>query len=124
MVPNKLGMVMVNVSDMKRSLAFYRDVLGLALRFESPYWSELETEGATLALHHAPPGPKPSTSPVAGTVSIGFNVPDLDATCKELEKRGAKFVMPPTDRPQEGIRLAVLADPDGCPLSLAQTMKR
>ena len=41
------------VSDMARSIAFYRDVLGLPLRFESPEWTEFETPGSTLALHLA-----------------------------------------------------------------------
>ena len=41
------------VSDMARSVAFYRDVLGLPLRFESPEWTEFDTPGSTLALHLA-----------------------------------------------------------------------
>ena len=41
------------VSDMQRAVAFYRDVLGLPLRFESPHWTEFATEGASLALHLA-----------------------------------------------------------------------
>ncbi|MCI0743088.1 MAG: VOC family protein [Gemmataceae bacterium] len=47
----RVNYAIVFVSDMKRSVAFYRDVLGLPLRFESPGWTELATEGATLALH-------------------------------------------------------------------------
>ena len=43
----------VFVSDMARSVAFYRDILGLPLRFESPEWTEFETPGSTLALHLA-----------------------------------------------------------------------
>ncbi len=39
------------VSDMKRSVSFYKDVLGLPLRIESPRWIEFATTGATLALH-------------------------------------------------------------------------
>jgi len=30
----------VFVSDMKKSVAFYRDEIGLPLRFESPHWTE------------------------------------------------------------------------------------
>ena len=39
------------VSNMKRSVSFYRDRLGIPLKFESPGWTEFATEGATLALH-------------------------------------------------------------------------
>lgn len=37
------------VSDMKRSAAFYRDVLGLPLRFESPHLTEFATHALLAA---------------------------------------------------------------------------
>jgi len=49
----RLNYAIVFVSDMKRAVSFYRDVLGLPLRFDSPGWTEFATEGATLALHLA-----------------------------------------------------------------------
>src|SRR5262249_8495687 len=111
---NKVDYVMVNVSDMPRSVAFYRDTLGLRLKFESPGWSEFETGATTLALHAAPraAGREAATQdgPAAGTCSLGFSVPDLNATYEGLRERGARFVMPPTEQPNEGIRLAVCID--------------
>ena len=47
----RVSYAIVFVSDMKRSVAFYRDVIGLPLKFDSPEWSEFATDGATLALH-------------------------------------------------------------------------
>jgi len=44
---------------------FYRDVLGLKLKFESPGWSEFVTGETTLALH-----PASDKNPV-GTVELG-----------------------------------------------------
>ena len=49
----RVSYAIVLVSDMKRSVAFYRDTLGLPLRFETPGWTEFATDGATLALHSA-----------------------------------------------------------------------
>ena len=54
-------MPIVYVTDMERSLAFYR-ALGFASTATSPMWSELSAgDGAVLALHHddapAPPSP-------------------------------------------------------------------
>lgn len=49
----KLQCTSVFVSDMRRSVEFYRDVLGLAVRFETTHWTEFETGSATLALHRA-----------------------------------------------------------------------
>lgn len=118
----KVDYVMIMVSDMKRSLKFYKETLGLTLKFESEEWSEFQTGTTTLALHG---GAKPSGGggrgePQAGTCSIGFSVADLEKTWKELQARGVRFVMPPTAREGEGIKLAVGLDPDGLPLSFAQ----
>ena len=43
----RVNYAIVFVSDMKRAVSFYRDVLGIPPRFESPGWTEFVTEGAT-----------------------------------------------------------------------------
>ena len=67
----KLGYVIKFVADMNRAVKFYRDVLGLPLKFESPGWSEFVTGETTLALHPA------SEENSAGTVELGFTVADI-----------------------------------------------
>ena len=125
---SKVDYVMVRVSDMRRSVAFYRDTLGLRLKFESPAWSEFETGATTLALHAGTraAGIEAATQarPAAGTCSLGFSVSDLSRTYAELCERGARFVMPPTEQANEGIRLAVCIDPDGLSISFAEPMAR
>ena len=119
---SKVDYVMVNVSDMARSVAFYRDTLGLVLKFESAGWSEYQTGATTLALHHAPPATgvgAGEAGAVAGTCSVGFSVESVDRTNAELEARGARFVVPPTDQAADGIRIAVCVDPDGLAISFA-----
>ena len=124
----KVDYVMVNVSDMGRSVAFYRDTLGLRLKFESPGWSEFETEATTLALHAAARRVAGDgvglAGPIAGTCSIGFSVENLETTYAELQSRGARFVMGPTEQANEGIRLAICVDPDGLPISFAEPIAR
>lgn len=120
-----LDYVMVMVSDMSRSVQFYRDKLGLRLRFESPEWTEFETGTTVLALHG---GGKSSVGNVgnrermSGTASIGFYVDNLDQKYNELKAKDIEFVMPPTDR-ESGIKLSVCLDPDGLPISIAQPKK-
>jgi lactoylglutathione lyase len=125
---SKVDYVMVRVSDMRRSVAFYRDTLGLPLKFESPEWSEFETGTTTLALHGSPPAavsePATPAAPAAGTCALGFSVPDLNSTYAELRERGARFVVPPTEQPKEGIRLAVCIDPDGLTISFTEPLPR
>jgi lactoylglutathione lyase len=121
--------VMVIVSDMIRSIRFYRDTLGLSLKFESPDWSELQTGTTTLALHGGgKPGSggfhEPGEGMTAGTCSIGFNADDLDSLYEELKSKGVHFIMPPTLRKDEGIRLSVCLDPDGLPISIAERLRK
>ena len=124
----QLDYAMVVVSDMTRSIEFYRDKLGIALKFESPQWTEFLTGTTTLALHGGgvpqPHSGPPGGGKPAGTCSIGFNVEDVDKTCEELKAKGVKFVMPPTEQPGEGIKLAVAIDPDGLAISFAQPLKK
>jgi len=120
----QMDYTMVVVSNMDRSVEFYRDKLGIPLKFQSPDWTEFQTGTTTLALHgggvpaSGPPAGDPSKQ--AGHCSIGFNVENVDQTYEELQAKGVRFVMPPTQRENEGIRLAVAIDPDGLPVSFAQ----
>ncbi len=43
----KLAYVIKFVADMNRAVKFFRDVLGLPLKFESPGWSEFVTDQTT-----------------------------------------------------------------------------
>ena len=123
----QLDYTMVIVSDMKRSVEFYRDQLGIPLKFESPEWTEFATGTTTLALHGGGVAREyqdtGDQSKAAGACSIGFNVEDVDKTYEELKDKGITFVMPPTQREGEGIKLAVAIDPDGLPISFAQLIK-
>ncbi|MEO8434522.1 MAG: VOC family protein [Pyrinomonadaceae bacterium] len=122
----QLDYAMVVVSDMNRSVQFYRDTLGIPLKFESPDWTEFLTGTTTLALHGGGV-PRQQSEPfgegkVAGGCSIGFNVENLDKTYEELKAKGVKFVMPPSEPEGQGIRLAVGLDPDGLHISFAQLL--
>lgn len=123
----QLDYTMVIVSDMKQSVEFYRDKLGIPLKFESPDWTEFATGATTLALHGGGVARQyqdtADQSKTAGACSIGFNVDDVDKTYEELKAKGMIFVMPPTQREGEGIKLAVGLDPDGLPISFAQLIE-
>ena len=118
----QIDYTMVIVSDMKRSIHFYRDTLGIPLKFESPEWTEFATGTTTLALHgggvarqYQDTGDQSKT---AGACSIGFNVDDVDQTYEELKAKGVQFLSEPTQRPY-GIE-AVFKDNSGNWFSLTQ----
>ncbi len=117
---NTLGYVIVFVSDMEKSVAFYRDVLGFPVRHQSRKWTELDTGGTTLALHLAEASQHPhahATMP-AGHCHVGLTVPDLDAFHAKMVEKGVTCVQPP--KKQDWGTLAVYADPDGMPVSASE----
>jgi len=108
---------MLNVSNMDRSLVFYRDLLGMEVKFQSEGWTELAT-GATVLVLQGGGSPQPSREaelqgvPVAGSCTIGFTVIDVDVLYRDLSEKGLQFSMPPVQR-TEAIRMAICHDPDG-----------
>ena len=104
------------VSDMVEAVAFYRDVLSLPLKHQSPYWSEFATgsTGPALALHPA------SAANPAGSVRLGFGVSDLGAFYVRLSAAGVTFTQPPTH--EEGRLLARFLDPQGKEISVGQLL--
>jgi len=111
---DKFELVMVIVSDMDRSVAFYRDVLGLKLRFQSPHWSQFDVGGVGLGLH--PPGEYVHVKPDGG-ISFGFSTPDIEKTLSDLTAKGAKVVR---REQNDHVNLAVIADPDGYGIMINQ----
>lgn len=117
----RVNYVIVFVSDMKRSVAYYRDVLGMPLKFESSEWTEFATEGATLALHKSD-GPNPDGDDAelepAGRSRPGFQVPNLD----DFHQKMVEQDVPCLQEPEElfGARIAQYVDPDGLAISVSE----
>jgi lactoylglutathione lyase len=98
------------VADMDQAVAFYRDKLGLTLRFASPFWSEFDTGPVSLALHPA------SERNPAGGVQLGFATPDLPDVYAARGALGLTFTAPPVD--EHGTLLSRILDSEGVELSL------
>ena len=116
-----MNYAIVFVSDMKRSVSFYRDVVGLPLRFESPGWTEFATDGATLALHVSEATTSERGDPQrvpAGRCRPGLSVSNLD----EFHRRMVEGKVPCVEEPKEvfGARVAQYLDPDGLAISVGE----
>jgi lactoylglutathione lyase len=109
----KLNYAIKFVADMDRAVKFYRDVLGLPLRFQSPGWSEFSTGETLLGLH-----PASEKNPV-GSVELGFNVGNLEKFYQEMNAKGVQFSMPPTKQDFGGM-LAQFLDSEGGHCSVAE----
>jgi predicted enzyme related to lactoylglutathione lyase len=93
----QLRYVIKFVADMDKAVKFYRDVVGLTLKFESPGWSEFVTGETTLALHPA------SDKNPAGKVELGFTVADVEAFYRDMSAKGVLFSMPPKKQDFGGV---------------------
>jgi lactoylglutathione lyase len=102
----KLSYAIKFVENMNRAVKFYRDELGLPLKFESPGWSEFATGETTLALHPA------SEKNPAGSVELGFSVPDVQKFYQDMSARGVEFSMTPKKQDFGGV-LAQFVDSEG-----------
>ena len=110
----RVNYAIVFVSDMTQSVAFYRDVLGLPLKFETPEWTEFATDGATLALHisdRPSTGKDDSPHPPAGRCRTGFSVANLDEFHQKMVENNVQCVQEP--KAVFGVRIAQYVDPDG-----------
>jgi predicted enzyme related to lactoylglutathione lyase len=109
----RLNVVYLYVSEMERSVAFYRDLLGIPLEGDDD-WQEASLSGTRFALHRAHEGLGPLS---AGTIHLNLEVADLDAATERL--RDAGVAVDETMREDWGAA-SRLVDPDGYELFLFQ----
>ena len=83
---NRIAQIAINVQDLKRATAFYRDILGLRLLFEAPSLAFFECGGIRLMLGKAE---KPEFDH-PGSI-LYYQVGDIKAVHAELSGRGVKF---------------------------------
>jgi catechol 2,3-dioxygenase-like lactoylglutathione lyase family enzyme len=108
----------LNVKDLKRSVAWYQDLLGFKLLYQldDMGWCELETEvpGVNIGLSEVEDEIVPN-----GGATLTFGVRDIDAARAVLEGKGVKFDGP-TREVADMVKLATFYDPDGNTLMLYQ----
>ena len=110
----KIGIVMLGVTDMRRSVGFYRDQVGLPVQFGSDEFTFLDAGAVTLALQAHDTLPPPDDG---ARTEVVFSVEDIDAAYRALRERGIAFAVEP--RVVTGDRLAAhFRDPDGHVLSI------
>ena len=86
-----IGQIAVNVHDLERAVAFYRDALGMRFLFQAPGGlAFFDCGGVRLMLGVAE---KPELSHPASI--IYYKVPDIDAAHETLTGRGVDFIDKP-----------------------------
>jgi catechol 2,3-dioxygenase-like lactoylglutathione lyase family enzyme len=133
----------IAVSDIDKSIAFYRDTLGLKLLYTEYFEGETLSKGVgvknaamklavlqagkdTLELieYTSPRGKPYDRLPCdIGIMHIAFQVNDVYKMYDELTKKGVKFNNPPvenTEGPMKGMIWCYFSDPDGAQLELVE----
>jgi len=117
------------VSDFERSLAFYRDTLGLEVEavYDEPPYATLVSSGARLSLAEQghPAEDRPGVTMTAPNdlsrtnVVIVLEVEDAWAVYRELGGTGTRFLAEPYEPPWGGCRFFCV-DPDGYLVEIEQ----
>jgi lactoylglutathione lyase len=117
----RLTHVRLLVEDVAACTRFYRDVTGFEVGAEYGDYVEFRAGDAILALF-----PRTAMAEAVGfdplaagdRVALILRVDDVDAAVAEVRERGAPVVAEAQDRPDWGLRVAHLRDPDGNLLEL------
>ena len=130
-MPVRAGHVttLLQVFDMRKSVAFYCDVLGFELlQKHEPdghlYWAMLKLGGATIMLNSMyedddrPPAPDPQRAAVHRDTTLYFGCPDVSEAYEHLRAKGID-VKPPKVA-YYGMKQLYLSDPDGYELCFQQ----
>ncbi len=132
------------VSDMDRSLPFYRDLLGMEIwadfKDDSAYAQAVtDVPGANIwmvklkaadgvsiellqYLSHPQQIPEESKACDVGCNHVALQVVDIDALYDKLKSHGIRFHAPPTVSPDGGAKVTYCRDPEGVIIELVQIL--
>ncbi|WP_160676493.1 VOC family protein [Clostridium sp. C8-1-8] len=113
----KSGTITIIVSDIKKAVQFYVDTLELKLQAQvDGHLAQVEAPGLSITLLN-PNGDQKIEIKKSESISIGFEVDNLDSTMELLKARGIEF-----EAVNDGnaARLAYFNDPEGNSLYLIE----
>ena len=121
---------MIRVLDLERSIAFYRDHLGMKLLHRTDYEGGRFTNAfvgygdenthAVIELTHNWDQKEPYDKGT-GFGHLAVAVPDIHATCERLEKAGVPVPRPPGPMKHGTTVIAFVEDPDGYKIELVES---
>lgn len=132
------------VSDIEKSLKFYRDLLGFQIKIdaleEGPFIDTIlgfnhakvrtvkmaTDDGNLIELlwYQSPKGKKMENKEIfdIGASHPAFTIENLDNEYQRLKKNGVQFIAPPQISPDKKAKVAFCYDPDGVPIELVEEL--
>lgn len=107
----KIGQIAIAISDLKISVQFYRDILGLELLFEVPTGLAFFNCGGTRLMLTTLQGNEEDHN----TSAIYYKVSDIHSTAELLQKKGVTFEREPqlaAKMEDHDLWIGFLRDPD------------
>ena len=117
MIIKGIDYVFYNVIDMKKSVAFYKDILGLKLGSNvGESWAEFDLGNGTLALGVF--GASSNPAQLKNNASVALAVDDIKSSIEYLKGKNVKVT---TDvAPFDPCSMAIILDPDNNQIILHQ----
>ena len=110
----------IYVQELRVSIAFYRDVLGLPLLDQGEEWAHFDSgAGTLLELFTGGRSTQAAKTPDQQSIVLGLRVDDLDRALAELHQRGVQFI-PEGAGEFAGTRWAHFSDIEGNRLEVKQ----
>ena len=118
---SRIGQIAINVKDLDRAVAFYRDTLGMRYLFPIPNAAFFDCGGIRLMLGKAE---IPELDHAASI--IYYQVDDIQRTCASLAASGVEIEHPPSlvaRMPDHDLWMAFFHDPEGNMLALMSEVR-
>lgn len=118
----KIGFVRVFVTDLKASLEFYTQVLGMEIDYtDGKHWVQFKSgDDVSLGIEQSDPDRTVFGTPVVGRfVGVTLMVEGIQGLYERLSRKGVEFMAPPEKQPWGGI-MVHLRDLDGNILTLME----
>jgi len=112
---HQIGQIRIQVTDVDRAVAFYRDALGMSFLYAFPGMGFFDVDGVRLMLV------EPEGRAFGGESAIYYRVDDIRSAVTTLEARGVTFDDQPHvvhRDPAYDLWMAFFRDPDGNILAL------
>jgi len=119
--PPRANRIILRVADLKASIAFYRDRVGLPLQSTFDEFAVFGGDGMTLMLQQVERKSSGPSTGLSALTEVVLESADVMRTYQEMKARGVAFLREPFAATTDGSRVlysATFKDPDGHFLSV------